>query len=124
MNIPNGHQVVMPYLLVSDSRGFIAFTQKVFGAENTFLRLREDNTSVMHAEIQINGATIMCADVTDKYHEATANLFIYVPDADEAFKKAKEAGAKVVEELAERDYGRSGGVQDPFNNVWWITSLK
>lgn len=124
MNIPESHQVLMPYLLVKDAHRFIEFTDKVFGAKNTFIRLREDNKTIMHAEIRISGATIMFADSTETYPVATANLFIYVEDADATFGKALAEGAKVVNELANQDYGRSGGVQDPFGNVWWITSLK
>lgn len=124
MNIPESHQVLMPYLLVKDAHRFIDFTASVFGAKNTFIRLRDDNKTIMHAEVQISGATIMFADSTEMYPVATANLFIYVEDADATFSKALAEGAEVVNALADQDYGRSGGVQDPFGNVWWITSLK
>ncbi|MFT3827114.1 MAG: VOC family protein [Chitinophagaceae bacterium] len=124
MNIPQTHQVLMPYLIVNGARRFAGFVKDVFGATQTFEHLREDNETVMHAEVQISGATIMFADATDQYRVANANMFIYVPDANTAFAKALEAGATVVNELADRDYGRSGGVQDPFGNVWWITSVK
>jgi len=114
----------MPYLMLKDAAGFIRFTEQVFGAELTFKRMRADESTVMHAEIQISGCTIMFSEATDQWKPATANLFIYVEDADKTFAKAIEQGATVVTDLADQDYGRSGGVKDPCENVWWITSVK
>lgn len=66
----------------------------------------------------------MMGDRTEDFGVATANLFIYVDDADATFNLALENGATIVNNLADQDYGRSGGIQDPFGNVWWITSMK
>ena len=35
MKIPENYQTVMPYLILENAQGFIAFTQKVFGAKET-----------------------------------------------------------------------------------------
>lgn len=35
MNIPEGHQAVMPYLMIEDAAGFIEFIKMVFEAEMT-----------------------------------------------------------------------------------------
>ena len=64
MNIPKGHQAVMPYLILKDAQNFISFTQKVFNAAVTAQHVREDQKTIMHAEIQINGSIIMFADAT------------------------------------------------------------
>ena len=124
MKIPNGHQTIMPYLIVPGAEKFSAFMQKVFGAEETFKRLREDEKTVMHAEIKIGNSTIMFADATDKFKSNTAALFIYVENADASYKKAIDEGAATVMELSDQDYGRTCGVSDPFGNTWWITSVK
>ena len=124
MKIANGHQPVMPYLILKNANDFIGFTKKVFGAEEVFKSYRDnDNQIIMHAEIRINGCNIMFADVTEGFDIANANLFIYTDDADITFKKALNNGCIIVNELANQNYGRSGGVQDPFGNVWWITSM-
>lgn len=65
----------------------------------------------------------MLADSTEKFSVRTAGLFIYVDDADDTFKKAIDTGATTVAAVADQAYGRSGGVQDPYGNVWWITSM-
>jgi PhnB protein len=124
MQVPKGHQAVMPYLILNNAAGFIDFVKKVFNADLSFSRMREDNLTIMHSEVQISGSTIMFCDATEKYKSATANMFVYVDDADITFEKAIGAGSKVIMELADQAYGRSGGLSDPFGNEWWITSVK
>ena len=123
MNIPSGHQAVMPYLMLADANQFIAFAEKVFNAGLKAKHMREDQTTIMHAELQISGSTIMFCNATEVYKEQTANLFVYVDNADETFEKAKTAGAAVVMALSDQDYGRTCGIADPQGNVWWITSV-
>ena len=124
MKIPKSHQTIMPYLILPGAEKFIEFTQKVFSAESTFKRMREDGKTIMHSEIQIGNCTVMFADTTDKYKSHPAGLFIYVENADETYKKAIDEGASTVMELSDQDYGRTCGVGDPFGNTWWITSVK
>jgi uncharacterized glyoxalase superfamily protein PhnB len=122
MKLPIGHQTVMPYLILNGALQFIAFTKNVFNAKSLTQALREDGT-VMHAEVIISESTIMVTDEIKDWTKQTANLFVYVPNVDETFKKATDAGATIVMELSNKDYGRTCGVTDPFGNVWWITSI-
>jgi PhnB protein len=124
MNIPTGHQAVMPYLILNGASKFIDFTQKVFDAKLVSTHLRDDQKTIMHAEIGIDGSTIMLAEATEQFAPQTAHLFVYVEDADKSFEAAKDNGAEVMTELSDQDYGRTCGVTDPTGNVWWITSLK
>lgn len=111
----------MPYLMLEGAAGFIDFTKAVFSAELTHHSMRTEEL-VGHCEIRIGGSTIMFSDVSKEWKAQTANLFVYVDDADITFQKAVDAGATVIMPPADQDYGRSGGVTDPFGNVWWITS--
>ena len=120
MNIPEGHNTVMPYLMMEDARGFIEFIKNVFDARMTHETERDG--IVGHCEARIGDSAIMFSQSRDQWKPATANLFVYVPDADAAYKKAISAGATTVMEMADLEYGRSGGVADPFGNVWWITT--
>lgn len=123
MKIPAEHQTVMPYLIVNRAADFIKFTKNVFNAiENEKIKSMRDGDTIMHSEIKIGGCTIMFADSTENFEPQTAGLFIYVENADATFKKAIDEGATIVMELSDKDYGRTCGVQDPFGNVWWITS--
>ena len=121
MNIPEGHQAVMPYLMLDDAAGFIQFIKDVFDAEITQQGMRDG--VVGHCEANIGGSTIMFSNTRDQWKAATANIFVYVADADVTFEKAVKAGSTTVMEIADLEYGRSGGVTDPFGNVWWITSV-
>ena len=121
--IPANYQTVMPYLILKDAAKFITFTEKVFGATQTHNTMRDKDT-IMHAEIMIGECTIMFADSTDKFAARPAGFFVYVDNADETHKRAIEAGATALSEVADQAYGRSGGVTDPFGNSWWITSVK
>ncbi len=123
MNIPSTHQSVMPYLMVAGAAGFSVFAAQVFGATVTMSRLREGSNVVMHSELQIGGSTIMYCDATEQWAPQTANLFVYVPNADDTYAAALAAGATVVMEPNTQDYGRTCGVTDPYGNTWWITSV-
>lgn len=126
MDLPKGHQVVMPYLMLNGALKFIDFVKAVFHAELTtsMHKLREDGATVIHSEITIGGSTIMFTDATEQWKEQTANLFVYVDNADDTYNRAIGNGSSTVMELSNQDYGRTCGVTDPFGNVWWITSLK
>ncbi|TPG38449.1 VOC family protein [Flavobacterium pectinovorum] len=122
MNLPANHQTIMPYLILNGASEFIGFTQKVFHSEKTTEVLNQDGT-IRHAEIIINGSTIMCTDEIEGWTKQTSNLFIYVPDVDKTYQKALDNGATSLMGLSNQDYGRTCGVTDPFGNVWWITSI-
>jgi PhnB protein len=120
MNIPTGHQAVMPYLMMEDAAAFIEFLKTVFNAEMTHESMRDG--IVGHCEAQINGGTIMFSNSRGEWKPQTANMFVYVDDADDTYAKAVENGSETIMPPADQEYGRSCGVTDPFGNVWWITS--
>src|SRR5690606_30912161 len=120
MNLPKGYQTVMPYLILRDVAAFIDFTQKVFGAEELAVYRNEDG-SIMHAEIQIGGSTIMMGQSNDDWGVQNAGLDINVENTDSTFQKAVEEGATVIMPVEDKDYGRTSGVKDRQGNTWWIT---
>src|ERR1700744_5097837 len=122
VNIPEGYNQVMPYLIVENAAAFIEFTQKVFDATEKFKTMRDENT-IMHAEVSIGESTIMLADAPEQFKVSTAGMFVYVDDCNAVFKIALDNGAIIVTEPADQSYGRSGGLQDPFGNTWWVTSV-
>jgi PhnB protein len=124
MNLPSGHQTIMPYLILKGAAQFIDFTKKVFDAKDSNEQVLRDDGTVQHAEIILNDSTIMVTDEIKDWPQQNANLFVYVPNADETYKKALENGATSLMELSDQDYGRTCGVTDPFGNIWWITSIK
>jgi PhnB protein len=122
VNIPEGYPQLMPYLIVPNAAAFIEFTQKVFGAEEKYKQMRDENI-IMHAELAIGSSVIMLADATDLYMPQPAGMFVYVGDCDAVYQKALDNGATSKMPPADQSYGRSAGVNDAFGNTWWITSL-
>lgn len=122
MEIPKGHQALMPYLMMEDAAAFIEFTKTVFDADLTHHSMREEDL-IGHCEIQIGGCTIMFSNSRGQWTPQTANMFVYVDNADDTYAKAVEKGSETIMPPADQEYGRSCGVTDPFGNVWWITSV-
>lgn len=122
MEIPKGHQALMPYLIVEDADRFFYFAEKVLDAKLTYPAEKPENLDG-HCELNIAGSTIMFAKSGGQWTPRTADMFVYVENADETYDKAVAEGATTVMPPADQDYGRSCGVTDPFGNVWWITSI-
>ena len=123
MNLPSGHQTIMPYLILKGASDFIDFTKTVFEAKDVMKPVLHDDGTIRHAEIILNDSTIMVTNASKDWSSQTANLFVYVPNADETYAKALENGATSLMELSDKEYGRTCGVTDTFGNVWWITSI-
>ena len=131
--IPEGCTAVAPYLVIKSCADAIEFYKKAFGAEERF-RMGGPGGTVAHAEIQINGATIMLSEEFPGVEGvgspatlggSTANVHLYVADADAVFKQAVESGAKVLYPMEDTFWGdRYGKVADPFGHVWGIATYK
>jgi PhnB protein len=124
MNIPTQYNRLMPYLILKGADGFRKFMENVFGAEEQLIVPASDGT-VMHGELRIGEAVIMFGEAGAQFPVMNAGMFIYVANADETYQKALADGAITIDgqEPADRDYGRTCGVKDPFGNTWWITSV-
>ena len=122
INIPEGYNTVMPYLIVKDGLGLIRFLKEVFDAEEKDIH-RTDDGGLLHGEVVINSdSCIMISEANEKWGVNNAGLYINVANADESYQKALDKGANSLMEPADQPYGRSCGVTDPFGNIWWITS--
>jgi PhnB protein len=121
--IPEGYQAVMPYLILNNAQGFLDFTKTVFLADELLKTHRNEVNVIMHAEVSISGSVIMFADATETFGVRNAGLFVYVNDCDAVYDEALKYGAKTIMPPADQPYGRSCGVEDPFGNTWWVTSV-
>jgi uncharacterized glyoxalase superfamily protein PhnB/uncharacterized protein YndB with AHSA1/START domain len=120
-HIRPGHLPVTPYLASSDARGLLEFLEKAFGAE--VLNQIEADGKIAHAEVRLNGQVLMCGDARAPFSPMPATFSVYVPDCDAVFQRCIAAGGKVIYEPSTHDYGdRSGGVEDPTGNKWWVTT--
>jgi uncharacterized glyoxalase superfamily protein PhnB len=77
----------------------------------------------MHAEVKIGDSMIELSDGNEQYPPRPASIHLYLPDTDSAYQRALAAGATSLHPVEEMPYGeRSGGVQDPFGNHWYIAT--
>ena len=114
--IPDGYQSVTPYLIVKGADRAIDFYRKVFGAVQR-MRMDGPNDTVGHAEMEIDGSTIMLADeFPDMGYRSPqsiggtgVSLHLYVQDVDVCFNRAVAAGAKALRPVQDQFYGDRSG---------------
>ena len=128
--IPDGYHTATPYLIVNDGAGAIEFYKKAFGATE-LMRMAQPDGKIGHAEIRIGDSPIMLADESPEmgarspqsFGGSPVSILLYVEDVDAIFTQAVAAGAKVRRPVADQFYGdRTGGVEDPFGHVWYIST--
>lgn len=118
-------QIITPYLLYKDAGAALDFLSQTFGFEEVS-RLTEDGR-VGHAETSINGASIYLGSPSDyknpKEVGSTVLMYILVDDVDGHFEQAKAAGADIVDEPEDQDYGhRRYSARDPEGHHWYFAS--
>jgi uncharacterized glyoxalase superfamily protein PhnB len=121
--IPDGYRTVTPFLNVDGANEAIAFYKKAFGAEEKF-RMPTPDGKIMHAELKIGDSMLMVSDAM--MNPATSSsIHLFVADADAAWARATEAGAKVVMPIADMFWGdRYGVLSDKWGNRWAIATHK
>lgn len=118
------------YLSIKNCVEAIEFYKNAFGAVEKF-RLVMPDGAIAHAEILIEGTLIMVGEENPNWGTKSplslggspVSLSIYVEDADLAFNRAIDAGAKVVMPVKDEFYGdRIGHVLDPYGYKWGIAT--
>ena len=73
--------------------------------------------------LRIGDSVVMLGDAHGEHKPLQTMLYVYVDDADAIYQRALAAGATSVQAPVDQFYGdRSGGVKDPFGNLWWIAT--
>lgn len=113
--VPAGSPRVTPRLFVERPEECVAFIKEVLGARGEFA---VDRPTVL----EIGDSRIMIGASGPR--EATkACLYVYVPDVDDAYRRALSAGAAAIEEPADMPYGdRRAMVRDLWGNDWQIAT--
>jgi PhnB protein len=128
--IPSDYPRVTPYLIVDGASAAIDFYSSVLGAVER-MRMAGPGGKVGHAELGIGDSVIMLADEhldMDVRGPRTiggtpVTLHVYVENADDAFERAIQAGAKSLRPVEDKFYGdRSGQFEDPFGHRWDVAT--
>ena len=128
-SMPGGYHTVTPSFTFKDSKKAIEFYQKAFSAKVLDLFPNPAGPGIMHATIQIGDSIVMMGDEGPQCQSAETlggspiTLYLYVPDADAAFKQAVAAGGTVMMPVADMFWGdRAGSIKDPFGYSWMIAT--
>lgn len=129
-NFP-GVQIMIPHLVVKDTRAAIAFYQKAFGAIEQICMMTPDGAGVMYAEVKIGNFSLALNDEFPDWEVRSplslqgspVTLHLQVEDADVWFERAIAAGATVSMPLENMFWGdRYGKLVDPFGHHWAIAT--
>ena len=114
---------VTPVLVYPDVRAAVAWLATAFGFEER-VRIGEAH----RAQLRVGGdGAVVVADaggqqVPPSAGSVTHVIKIRVPDVDAAFARAREAGARVIEEPTSHEYGeRSCMLEDLAGHRWELT---
>ena len=118
--VPDGFSTVTPFFNIKGAAAAIEFYKKAFGAEEINRFTLPDSTLIMMSQIKIGNSFIRIADAIKDPPTQSSN-HLSVEHADVWWKRAVDAGCKVVMPLADMFWGsRFGIVEDTFGNRWSI----
>jgi uncharacterized glyoxalase superfamily protein PhnB len=107
---------VWPTLKARDARGLIRFLVDAFGFEETIVYGEGDR--VEHAELTwpLGGGVMLGSGDSDG---GSVTVYVVTDDTDALYRRAKAAGAEVIRDLNDTDYGsRDVSFRDPEGNRW------
>jgi uncharacterized glyoxalase superfamily protein PhnB len=116
---------IWPALRYRDARAAIRFLVDAFGFEEVVSFPGEDESIVTHAELRWpEGGGIMLGSarvesVISELPPGTGSVYVVTAEPDALFERAKAAGARIVQELRDEDYGSRGFTARDPEGVYW-----
>src|SRR5215212_218022 len=105
-----------------DARAGLAWLERAFGFEPVEVH-EDDRGTIVHAEMRWGDSLVMFGAQRDEDefgdHAGRGWTYVTCDDPDALFARATNAGAEVVRDLTDTDYGsRDFSVRDPEGNLW------
>lgn len=125
----NTPATIIPALRYRDAAAAIEWLCRAFGFEE-HLVVPGENGAIAHAQLAFGNGMIMLGSGRDgDYNKlivspdaaggVTQAPYIVVTEVDEHYARAKEAGAEIVIDIADQDYGgRLYVCRDPEGHIW------
>lgn len=130
-NTANSGATLIPALRYRDVRAAVDWLCRAFGFERH--AVYEQNDQIVHAELAFGNGMIMLGPVADtefgRYMvqpdeidgRETQTSYLVTDDADSVYINAKAAGAEIVRDIRDEDYGGRGfSCRDPEGHLWSI----
>ena len=112
------HPTVFPALTYDDARAAVDFLKSAFGAEEHAV-YKTDDGEIRHAELSFGNGLVMFGPSSGE--RAPVSVYVVVDDPDAHHERARAAGAEIVRDLHDTDYGsREYGAKDPEGNAWYF----
>lgn len=127
MNTRQPATEIIPYIFYRDVPAALAWLANAFGF--TEAMRTATGSGGMHGEMTLDGQKIMMGQGSKEWEMlsvaetgvATQGVFIYLPDVDAHFDRARAAGAQIVKPLEDLPYGRSYTAKDLDGHPWFFT---
>ena len=118
---------IFPFLRYEDAPAAFEWLARAFGFEKQMLVPGPDGT-IAHAQLRYGGSLIMIGSSGDDVINlkssaavgaATQGIYVHVDDVDAHHDRAKAAGAEIIMELEDTDYGsREYMARDLEGHLW------
>jgi uncharacterized glyoxalase superfamily protein PhnB len=118
---------IFPAIRYADADAGIDFLKRAFGATEKAVH-RGDDGVIQHAELALGAGLVMVGQQREdgklgseppRALASPISLYLTVPDPDAHHATAREAGATIVRELEDTDYGsREYSARDLEGNLW------
>lgn len=122
---------VIPTMRYRNAAAAVDWLCDAFGFEQHLVVPGEAEGTIAHAQLSFGNGMIMLGPVTDNEFgrnmvqpdeldgRGTQSPYIVVDDPDDHYARAKAAGAEIVLELADQDYGgKLYSCRDPEGHLW------
>lgn len=124
---PEGMSQVIPYLYVADVPKEVDWLVRVFGFEK--IAVIPTGNGRHHGEVRYGAGVVMMGTAASQFESQsprqarahTSGVFVYLDDVDGHYARAKAAGAEIVQDIADQDYGRTYWARDPEGHDWFFT---
>ena len=108
---------IVPY---SDAAKAMEWLERAFGFEIHAVH-KDDGGDIVHAELRYDTGIFMIG----KPGQPRAELYVALDDPDAHHDRAKAAGAEIISELEDKDYGsRDYAAKDLDGNIWYFGTYR
>ena len=104
---------IIPFLYVDDVAAYLEFLAKAFGFETRLHHVDPDDPEHEHAETMLGDEMVMISRARPKFGSASPRAlparhgsnYVYVPDVDAHFRRARASGATIETEPEDKPWG-------------------
>ncbi len=105
---------IYPFMRFADANAGLEWLARAFSLQEHVV-YRDDGGAVQHAELSLGPGIVMFG----QGDPSEQGVYVAVEDVDAHYERAKAAGAEIVRELEDTDYGsREYTARDPEGHLW------